>query len=290
MADDLTPDGEGGPGSAQGQWPPGPPPARPVLPPPPPPPLPPPPGQYPPGQFSQGQPAPWPPGPPSAPPTGQYGQGQYAPPRPGWPAPAAGPDPLAIAALVLGIVALPLSLFLVFGIAAVVCGAIALSRSGRTGRSGKGMAIAGLVLGAVSLVLGALLVVVILLGGSSDDELAITEAGAGDCIDYASQSSDSVETYTPRDCDSAHGFEVVGVVTATGDAYPGEDALNALAETRCRALFAGYVGVELDESEFDLQPLMPTPTAWDGGDHEIACVVLAPDGSELTESVRGSRR
>ena len=192
-------------------------------------------------------------------------------------------------ALVLGIIAVPFFWAFVVGIAAIVCGAIAASRIGRTRRGGKGLAIAGIVLGAVSLVLGAL-IVVILAFGSSDDEFAITEARPGDCIDLATQSGTSIETYTPRDCDVDHELEVVGIVTAQDGPYPGQQTLDDLADERCRDLFLRYVGIEFDDSELAMQPLLPTREAWADGDHEIACVVQTDSGGPLTESVRGSRR
>lgn len=205
------------------------------------------------------------------------------------PAPATGTDPLAIVALVLGILALPFFWVFVLGIAAIVCGAIALSRIGRTRRGGRGMAIAGVVLGAASLVLGALIVAILVLG-SSDDEFAITDARPGDCIDLATQSGNNIETYTPRECDEDHELEVVGIVTVPDGPYPGQQELNDLADERCRSLFAGYVGIEFDDSELAMQPLLPTSEAWDEGDHEIACVVQTDTGRPLTGSVRGSRR
>ena len=203
MPDDPTPTGGNGPSSSD-PWASGPPPSQspptPTPPPPtPPPPTPPPPTSpppTPPPPASSG-PAPWPPGPPTAPPP-QPSDPWPAPQQPGWPAPAPGPDPLAIVALVLGILALPFFWLFLVGIAAIVFGAVALSRIGRTRRGGKGLAIAGIVLGAVSLVLGAL-IVVILAVGSSDDESAINEARPGDCIDLASQSGNSHrDLHAPR--------------------------------------------------------------------------------------------
>ena len=76
---------------------------------------------------------------------------------------------MAVAALVVGICAVPL--FWVFGIvpvAAIVLGGIALSRTGREGRPGRGHALAGTVLGVVSLI--AFVVVVIVARASDDDD------------------------------------------------------------------------------------------------------------------------
>ena len=93
-----------------------------------------------------------PPGPPHQP---------VVPPRPGQPVhrqPTG--NGMAVAALVCGIVGavlafIPFLFFvgLILGILAIVFGAIGLSRANK-GASGKGMAIAGLILGAVSLALG----------------------------------------------------------------------------------------------------------------------------------------
>lgn len=84
---------------------------------------------------------------PSAPPPG-YGYG-YPQPRPG--------NPLAIASLVCGIVG-----FLVFGVVlgplAAIFGGIALSKA-NAGASGRGMAIAGLVLGLIATVIAIVLIV-----------------------------------------------------------------------------------------------------------------------------------
>ena len=104
---------------------------------------------------------PLPPPPPPGP--GQYapppGPGQYAPPPPGpggyGPPPYGAPyceyelpKGLAIWALVLGLLS-PLCCGLLSGIPAIICGAIAIGRVNRGEAAGKGMAIAGLVLGIV---------------------------------------------------------------------------------------------------------------------------------------------
>ena len=152
------------------------------------------------------------------------------------------------------------------------------------------MAIAGLVLGGVSLVVGVLTVLLLILGSSVDEERFITEAGAGDCIDLANQTFDTVETYIPRACDEDHQLEVVGIVIAADGDFPGRDALDAVAEDRCGEQFAGYAGIELDESRFDLRHLRPSAESWDEGDREIMCMVQEGSGGTLSVSVRGRRR
>lgn len=99
-------------------------------------------GQYPQGQYSQGQ----------------YPQGQFPPAGYGQPygAPPSGSNGLAITALVLGVLAvitfwLP-PLALVLGIVAVVLGFLGMRKADEVG--GRGLAIGGLVTGAIGLLIG----------------------------------------------------------------------------------------------------------------------------------------
>ena len=66
---------------------------------------------------------------------------------------------LAIAALVLGVVAIPGAVFTVglLGILAIIFGIIGIRQGRRPGRSGRGLAIGGLACGAVGLILGGVL-------------------------------------------------------------------------------------------------------------------------------------
>lgn len=122
-----------------------------------------------------------PPAPPAAPqpPYGQpapqpYGQPGYAPPayaqQPGYPQPyAAGPatNSLAIVALVLSLSGFIVGLTAIGGI---VCGHLALAQIKRTGEAGRGMALAGVIIGyclvgiGVLLVLGYIIFFVVLFG------------------------------------------------------------------------------------------------------------------------------
>ncbi|WP_179951029.1 DUF4190 domain-containing protein [Xylanimonas oleitrophica] len=67
-----------------------------------------------------------------------------------------GTDGVSIAALVTGVLGL--------GVVPVVLGIVGLNRVRNTGRQGKGLAVAGIVLGGISIVVGAFLVVLMLLG------------------------------------------------------------------------------------------------------------------------------
>ncbi len=126
-------------------------------------------GQYAPGQYPSGQ---YPPGqyPPGQYPPGQFPPGQYGyPPQYFNPAPVRN-NPFAITALVLGIVQFVLGLALVGNIVAaipaIIFGAIALKQIRLRGERGRGMAIAGLVLGILGVIYFALIIIVIVIGVS----------------------------------------------------------------------------------------------------------------------------
>ncbi|HEY6532790.1 MAG TPA: DUF4190 domain-containing protein [Acidimicrobiales bacterium] len=210
MSDTTPPEGDPTPPDGE-PAPPTPPPPPPTPSPPTPPPggptSPPPPGGFtpppPPGGF-----APAPSGPAGPPPS-------FAPPPPGYPpatpyvpAPPGGPpkptNGLAIAALVLGIIAvLCFGLGALAGIAAIVLGALGMKKAAETG-SGKGMAIAGLVLGIIGVLLWIAVIVAIIVADDDESSSDLT-AGTADSSDY--------ELTTPPDACKIDRF---GFVTFAG--------------------------------------------------------------------------
>lgn len=117
-------------------------------------------------------PAAYPPPPPGyAPPPGYPSPGAYAyPPPPGFPAYPARPktNGLALASMILGILGITVGLCLIFfpvmPILAVVFGHIGLGQIRRTGASGRGYAIAGLVTGYIGIALAILWLIGTLIG------------------------------------------------------------------------------------------------------------------------------
>jgi hypothetical protein len=101
------------------------------------------------------------------------------------PLPASG---LAITALVLGILSIPLGIILIGGvlaIAAIICGAIAASRAKKGRAGGRGLAIGGIITGVVGLIVTGMLIVA---AGSVVTEIAQCIEETGDqqfCQDLA---------------------------------------------------------------------------------------------------------
>jgi hypothetical protein len=94
----------------------------------------------------------------------QYGQyPQYGGPGGQYGAPQR-TNPLAIAALVCGIAEL---LILLAAVPAIICGFLALSQIRERGEGGRGMAIAGIVLGFIGIAFGVIAVIAIVAAAHS---------------------------------------------------------------------------------------------------------------------------
>ena len=229
----------------------------------------------------------------------QYGQSPAYPPSyqtyPAYPPPAKQEtDGLAIAALVLAILAVvPV---------AVVLGIIALRRIKRSGDSGRGLAIAALIVSAVWFVIGLLTVGLVIafrdeISDAIESEFRysdyISDLSVGDCIDYEPGlfDDDVAEPVEPFlqivDCSGEHQEEVIALpVMADGD-FPGDQAVEEEAQDECLAAFEPYVGAAYEDSVYDITYFTPTQETWREGDRQILCTVFDPAGP-VDALIRGS--
>jgi hypothetical protein len=209
-----------------------------------------------------------------------------------------GTNGLATAALVTGLGGF------VIGVSAPVAiglGIAALVQIKRTRQEGKGMAIAGLVMGSlVTLGYTLLIVLIVALGTGSDDDYGapgpgsstsgptayVDELAVGECFDQGKEEDEVVR----QPCPDAHDGEVVAVVTLPGTTYPGDSAINKAADRACAPPFGTYVGKSRDESELYLDWWTPSKGAWEDGDHRVLCAAFGPDDDKLTGSVKNSHR
>ncbi|GAB3866098.1 hypothetical protein GCM10028801_37850 [Nocardioides maradonensis] len=138
----------------------------------------------------------------------QYGGPQYG--GSGYPGAPAKTDGLAIGALVASILGFCTCVGFVVGI---VLGIIGLGRTkdGRAG--GRGFAIAGIVIGAIGLVLSIVGGVVVALVGINQI-VTPSSAKPGQCVNL-SKSGDTV-TMTKKSCTSSHDAEIVATATLDG--------------------------------------------------------------------------
>ncbi|OEJ97951.1 hypothetical protein J116_008925 [Streptomyces thermolilacinus SPC6] len=215
------------------------------------------------------------------------------PPPPGAPRPAATTSGLAIASLVTGVVCLvpPLGL---------VLGAIALASIKRKGQSGKGLAVAGMVLSLIS----TLLVAVGFATGAFKDladgarkvreDVASTNSAfslrTGDCFNQPGGAVTEKEVMTVKsvDCAKPHDAEVTGAFQLSGDgAFPGLPAIERQADERCMKIGEQY---SLDSWAVPDNAVtyyyLPTEQSWrELKDRTVTCAFAAEKGT-LTGSLR----
>jgi hypothetical protein len=264
--------------------PPPPPPAAPTPPPPPPAASPPPPPRPvpPPSPGGEWQ-APPPSGPPPPPPS-------WAPPAYG-PAPSRGLDGLAVAALVLGIVSIPLFVLFVPAILAVVFGAISRRNVvSNDNKTGAGMATAGLVLGILSLIGAAVFVVATVASDDTyEDTVRYTRLQPGDCYEDPGSTAGEVSLEACIGEHDREAFAVVDHPAPDGESFPGRETLRRFADEECTARFSAYVGGPYEDSDLEVVFILPSADAWEGSDlRRIVCSVSGGGGEPLIGSVRDS--
>lgn len=112
----------------------------------------------------------------------------------------------------------------------------------------------------------------------------------GDCIpliDYDDE--DWYEELPVVPCDTPHTDEVFFIYEIADGEFPGDDALQEEAWTRCSEEFEKYVGIDYDDSELDLYNYQPTKSSWNHwDDRTIQCVLYSYE--DVTGSLAGSAR
>ncbi|WP_371406687.1 DUF4190 domain-containing protein [Kribbella sp. NBC_00662] len=252
-------------------------------------------GQAPPGQ--------------QPPPYGQgYGPGQYPPQYGQAPAPygygygytgSGGTNGLAAAALATGIGGIFIGLS---APVAIGLGIAALVQINRRQQAGKGMAIAGLVIGSLVTIGYAVLIgLVIILGSTVDDDYgspepvssysagpttSVDDLAVGECFDDGNSEAEVVR----QPCTLAHDGEVIADVTLPEGPYPGDNGVDKAADRACSPTFTSYVGKSPDDSELDLSYWTPTRSLWEDDDRLVVCAAYGPDHDKLTSTVKNSHR
>ncbi|HEY3240445.1 MAG TPA: septum formation family protein [Acidimicrobiia bacterium] len=128
-------------------------------------------------------------------------------------------------------------------------------------------------------------------------DLSVYELRTGDCFNGGERVAEetgkerTVEKVTAIPCDQAHDNEVFAVFKhqASPDApFPGEEAVNKVAQDGCLERFEPYVGRPYDGSDLQVAVIAPGEKSWkEEDDRAIACIVYG-DG-RLKGSRKGSR-
>jgi hypothetical protein len=186
--------------------------------------------------------------------------------------------------LVLGIASFVLCPF-VGAVAAIIVGwqgkkAIKAAGDAKTGR---GMAVAGQILGIVNIALTLGVVALIAVGVSfARHHTSYAALSDGDCFNRAG--GGLLSTFVKVvDCDKAHDAEVVGTFDAPDGNYPGVSGFQSLAGPKCESLKQSYVTTP--HPGLANRFLYPSRSLWDSGTRVIVCEVRNADGSKLTGSV-----
>lgn len=210
-----------------------------------------------------------------------------------------GTNGLAITALCCGIAG-----FVPFAaVVAIVLGIVALNQLKRVVQSGRGMAVAGIVLGALWIAGFAALVAIGIAtdpgdssasggaggaGGStkvaSGRDVTVDELKAGDCFNESSTpDSKDVGDVTVVPCTTPHRSQVVTVVDLPAGRYPGEDKIVAAADKGC---FDKAHPLVREDRMADVEPSYIYPSdAWSWShSRAILCTADATSG-QVTGSV-----
>jgi len=225
-------------------------------------------------------PAPFAPPPPLAPTQERPPSYGHQPPQP------AKADGFAIAALVLGILGGSL-LALIFGV-------VSLSRIKSAGglKTGRGMAIAGIVLGVVWLIGGGILTAVLLSNLAGRDSTATAaddgrvpwgDIRGGDCLaDIPDEGTVDLVEVAP--CTQPHHGEAFATFDLPVGPYPGDESTKAQAEDGCRARVPADVDVDQSlADQLGLFYLYPRRVNWTLGERSVLCI--ASSDEVLTRSI-----
>ncbi len=170
-----------------------------------------------------------------------------------------------------------------------IFGIIGLNQIRKRGERGKGMAITGIVLGVVWIAAYVAIVIAAILDDVERDPsgeitaagtVAIDNLAVGDCV----ESVDNEGSHMSVDvvpCDEPHDNEVFARFDVPGDAWPGEEAVEADAEAGCWDALLEYAPTAYDDPDVTLFHFYPTALSWADGDREIICLTEYLDGPRV---------
>lgn len=169
-------------------------------------------------------------------------------------------------------------------ILAIIFGCIALSRINRSGQGGRGLAIAGVVLGTLWIALFVVLVAVGVIAGVAGSAeraprgdlltggtVSVTDLHVGDCVDTVPTDTTDTLTVTAVPCSEPHRGEIFALLDLPSGPYPGTAEVTRLGEEGCAARLPGYSQSAAADPNVGITFLYPTEGGWRSGDRGIAC-------------------
>ncbi len=227
-------------------------------------------------------------GPAGGPPGFGAGFGGYTGPLP----PAK--NGLAVAALVVGILAIFGFFTLVIPLLAIGLGLGAASKAKRSNGvvGGAGKARAGWILGLIGTVGFVVLIVLIATGVIETGDTSIDDLDMAACYDLPLDSGfdDEISSLKEIPCDEPHDGQLFagGELNPDRDRdYPASaDALTTEAGTACSGTpFEEFTGERYATSPLGIYVLVPSEAAWTASRGSYSCFLVSADGSALVESM-----
>ena len=181
----------------------------------------------------------------------------------------------------------PLKFLLILG---VIFGVVALADVRRTRQSGKGLAIAGLVLSA--LWLGAWLTFIGAAFVTGFQQAASQQSASstgfrlkpGQCFDRPQSSQTAAVTV--RDCAKPHDAEAFAVEPISGSTYPGLDTVEGIGDRKCPNDSDRWLTPGMNYPDFAVHYLYPEQSSWSRGDRSVICFYRRVDGAPMTGHVK----
>lgn len=114
-----------------------------------------------------------------------------------------------------------------------------------------------------------------------------SESPPGPCYDLVTESG-FLSGWTEVSCSGSRQVEVTFGALFNDGPFPGDEYLAAEAADTCAGAFESYVGISAEESQYEMNWLVPTEETWADGNRDGICLVVSADGSALTGIVKDS--
>lgn len=122
---------------------------------------------------------------------------------------------------------------------------------------------------------------------TSSETINVLDLQVGDCFS-APEGATTIQEVELIDCNTPHDYEAYNNHQITQSTYPTSSEMDTIIQEACLGSFETYVGTSFENSEYDVTSLNPSESSWEQGDRSITCVIKTMDGSQLTESARGT--
>ncbi len=110
----------------------------------------------------------------------------------------------------------------------------------------------------------------------------------GDCT--GALGTGSIDQVALVPCTEPHDYEAYASMRLTQDTFPGTDQVTEQADAFCAREFKNFVGIDYEESKYQISSLMPTKESWSSaGDREVLCLA-GKDSGKITGSLKGVRK